>query len=205
MSVPEESNVDRLLARARQGDRGALGALLEFYRSYLRLLARLSIDDRLQGKADASDVVQETFLQAHRAFAQFRGTTEGELIAWLRQILGSRVAKLVRRYQLTQSRDINLERALDADLDQSSRALGEGLIAHQTTASQHASRREQAVLLANALEQLPDDYRQVIVLHHLQALPFAEVARRMQRTAGAVEKLWIRALMQLRGLLGDVA
>lgn len=205
MSVPQDSNADDLLARARLGDAQALGALLEFYRSYLRLLARLSIDHRLRGKADPSDVVQETFLQAHRAFPQFRGTSEGELIAWLRQILGSRVAKLVRRYQLTQSRDVRLERSLSADLDQSSRALVDGLIAPQSTASQHAARREQAVLLADAIEQLPEDYRDVIVLHHLQGLPFAEVARRMQRTAGAVEKLWIRGLVQLRRLLGDAA
>lgn len=205
MPVPEDKDADQLLARARQGDGEALGALLEFYRSYLVLLARLSIDHRLQGKADPSDVVQETFLQAHRAFAQFRGTSERELVGWLRQILGSRVAKLVRRYHQTQSRDVKLERALDADLDESSRALGKGLIAQQSTASQHASRREQAVLLANAIERLPDDYREVIVLHHLQALPFDEVARRMQRTAGAVEKLWIRGLVQLRRLLGDAA
>src|SRR5213080_709075 len=70
---------DQLLPRARAGDVPAMGRLLELYRNYLKLLARLQIDRRLQGKADPSDLVQETFLEAYRDFAQFRGTTEREL------------------------------------------------------------------------------------------------------------------------------
>src|SRR6266850_5617971 len=103
---------EQLLGLARAGSGPALGQLLELYRSYLAILARLQIGRRLQGKVDAADLVQETFLAAHAGFAEFRGTTEAELVAWLRQILASRLAKLVRYYYGTQGRDVRLEREL---------------------------------------------------------------------------------------------
>src|SRR6516164_6133675 len=150
------------LARARSGT--ALGQLLELYRKYLTLLARLHIGRRLQGKVDAADVVQDTFLQAHRDFGQFRGTTEEELIGWLRQIPAHSLAMCVRRYFGTQRRDVRLERELAFELDQSSRDLDQGLLANSSSPSNQAARREQAVLLADALGQLTEDYREVIIL-----------------------------------------
>src|SRR5947199_10526972 len=115
-----EPGPESLLEEARSGDAVALGRLLEQYRHYLALLARLQIGRRLQGKVDASDLVQETFLDAHRHFPQFRGTTEGEFVSWLRQILAGRVALLVRHYHGTQRRDLNLEPQIAGELDQSS-------------------------------------------------------------------------------------
>src|SRR5262245_16251802 len=103
---------DDLLRQARDGDVIALGQLMELYRHYLALLARLQIGRRLQGKVDASDLVQETFLEAHRDFAQFQGICEKELVSWLRQVLASNLANQVRRYFGTQRRDIRLEREL---------------------------------------------------------------------------------------------
>ena len=97
MSSVGPADLDGLLRLARNGDARALGRLLEMYRGYLKLLARLQIDRRLRGKADASDLVQETCLRAHHGFREFRGTTEPELLAWLRQILASRVLDLLRR------------------------------------------------------------------------------------------------------------
>src|SRR6516162_7631931 len=117
----------QLLPRARAGDGRALGELLELYRNYLALLARLQIGRRLQGKVDDSDLIQETFLEAHRHFGRFRGTTEAELMSWLRQILAGVVANLLRRYYGTQRRDVRLERQLADDLARSSQALGGGL------------------------------------------------------------------------------
>jgi RNA polymerase sigma-70 factor (ECF subfamily) len=174
---------------------------LELYRSYLALLARLQIDHRLQGKMDASDVIQETFLQAHRSFGEFRGQSEGELAEWLRKILATRLANLVRHFCGTQCRGVYLERQLDRELDRSSR-VAQVLAAPQTSPSQNAARREQAVLLAEALSRLPADYREVIVLHHLEGLTFAETAQRMGRSVGSIEKLWVRALAALRRSLG---
>jgi RNA polymerase sigma-70 factor (ECF subfamily) len=198
----EEWDCEELLAQARSGQEGALGRLLERYRGYLTLLARVQIGRRLQGKADHDDLVQEVFLEASRHFVGFRGVSEPELTAWLRQILATSFAHLVRRYVGTQARDVQLERALEDDLGQSSRAIGMVLAAEQSTPSQRASRREQAVLLADALERLPPDYREVIVLRHLEGLTFPEVAARMGRTLDSVEKLWARGLARLRRAFG---
>jgi RNA polymerase sigma-70 factor (ECF subfamily) len=205
MSVVAEPDPEQLLRLAREGNSRARGQLLEGYRNYLALAARLQITRHLQSKVDAADLVQDTLLKAHQKFDQFRGHSEAELTAWLRCILASNVANLLRHYLGTQGRDVRLERPLADELEQSSRCGDMGLIARTSSPSQRAVRREEAVLLANALRQLPEEYSEVIVMRHLQGLPFVEVARRMDRSVDSVEKLWIRALARLRRLLEGVA
>jgi RNA polymerase sigma-70 factor (ECF subfamily) len=187
-----------LLEQARGGNEQALGRLLESYSNYLTLLARVQIGRRIQGKVDAGDVVQETYLEVHRQIGAFRGTTEAEFVAWLRRILAGRLALTLRHYLGTKGRDVNLERELGAQIDQSSQAMDGGFVAAGSTPSQHVSRREQAVLLADALDRLPGDYREVIILRHLEGLPFGDVATRMGRSEDSVQKLWVRALANLR-------
>jgi RNA polymerase sigma-70 factor (ECF subfamily) len=187
---------------ARLAAEASLGGRLEAYRDYLTILARMQIGRRLQGKVDPADVVQETFLHAVRDFAHFRGTSETELAGWLRKILGARLADLVRHYCGTVGRDVRLEQALQVELDQSSQLLDRGLVAPCSSPSQQAVRQEQGAWLAQALERLPADYREVLMLHHLEECDFPEVARRMGRSVEAVKKLWARALARLRRLLG---
>jgi RNA polymerase sigma-70 factor (ECF subfamily) len=201
MSEVVETNPEQLLHRARAGEEVALGRLLELYRAYLVVLARVQIGRRLQGKVDASDVVQEAFLGACRDFPQFRGTTEKEFLGWLRQILASLLANLVRHYQGTQRRDVRLERQLALDLEQSSQALDRSLVAPQSSPSQQASRREQSVLLAAALGRLPAEWRELLILRHLEGLTFPEVSRRLDRSIDSLKKQWPRALAALRRLL----
>ena len=187
-----------LLASAKAGDAAALGELLGRYNNYLTLLVRVQLSRRIQAKADPADLVQDTFLEAHRHFANFRGTSEPELTAWLRQILGSRLANVVRHYVGTKGRDIRMETDLQAELDESSRFLDAGLIAADSSPSQQAAHRETAVILADALERLPEDYREAIVLRQLEGLPFSDVAVRMGKTEDSVQKLWVRGLDRLR-------
>lgn len=194
---------DALLAEARAGDATVLGQLLEQYRPYLTLLAQVQIGKRLQGKVDAADLVQDTFLDAHRNFGLFRGSNEGQLVAWLRQILAARLADLLRRYLGTQGRDVRLEREIADALDQSSILIGNVLAAQHPTPSEQVARREQSVLLANALDRLPLDYRTVLILRHFEELTFPQVADRMGRTVDSVEKLWMRGLVALRRLLEE--
>jgi RNA polymerase sigma-70 factor (ECF subfamily) len=201
MNEVAEPSPEQLLNLAKAGDRPALGRLLELYRAYLLVLARVQIGRRLQGKADPDDLVQEAFLGAFRDFAQFRGTTEKEFLAWLRQVLASLLANLVRHYQGTQARDVRLERRLAAELDQSSHALDRGLAAAQSTPSQQAVRREQSVMLADALGRLPEEWRDLLILRHLEGLTFPEVAQRLGRTVDSVKKQWPRALASLRRVL----
>jgi RNA polymerase sigma-70 factor, ECF subfamily len=199
------SDAGQLIELARRGDDGARGTLLEMYRHYLGLLARLEIGQRLQTKVDTSDLVQETFLEAHRNFGYFRGGGEAEFVAWLRAILAAKIANLMRRYLGTQGRDIRREQALEINLSRSSEMLSQGFFATESTPSQQFAKREQGALLADALAKLPDDYREVIILRHLQELPFADVAARMERSVDSVQKLWVRALARLRQTVKDVA
>jgi RNA polymerase sigma-70 factor (ECF subfamily) len=202
MCSSTRDSFEQLVSQARAGDNRARGRLLERYRPYLALLARVQLGRRLQGKVDAADLVQETFLNAHTHFDQFRGLGEQELTAWLRQILAAQLANLVRHYLGTQRRDVRLERDLAAEMEQSSHILDHGLLTRQKSPSEQAVHREEGVLLANALSRLPEDYREVLILRHLEGLTFPEAAQRMERSLDAVKKLWARGLDRLRRSLG---
>jgi len=193
-------NVDvrRLLQQARAGDNPALGQLLESYHGYLRLMARIEIGRKLQGKVDASDIVQEAFLHAHRQFPNFQGDAEAQFVLWLKTILAGTLANVVRRYLGTQARDLRLEREFEADLDQSSCALAGMLVDPHSSPSQQVARGEQTILVAAALGRLPPDYQTVLVLRHLEGLTFSQIAERMGRSVDSVEKLWLRGLTKLK-------
>jgi RNA polymerase sigma-70 factor (ECF subfamily) len=200
MPAVVNSHPSSLIGRARQGDERALGELLALYRNYLKLLARLQISRRLRQKVDASDLVQDLMLQAHQAFGNFRGGTEAELLAWLRRILATSLAKAARHYQGTQRRNLGLERDLELELSAASHAL-DGKLVQGNSPSHSAMRREQGVLLADALAKLPDDYREAIVLRYLEGLSYPEIAERMDRSVESVRKLWTRGLAQLRSVV----
>ncbi len=206
MNPGAEPGPDQYLHQARAGDVEARGRLLELYRQYLAFLARREIGRLLQGKVDPSDAVQEAFLNAHRDFDQFRGSSEREFLAWLRAILASVLAKLGRHYHGTQRRDVRLERQLAVGLEESSQALDRALIDAGSSPSHQAVRREQAVLLADGLAQLPEEHRQLLVLRHLEGLTFPEVAERLGRSLDSVKKQWPRALASLRrSVQGEVS
>jgi RNA polymerase sigma-70 factor, ECF subfamily len=192
-----------LMDAGRRGDSAALGQLLGRYQPWLLVLARLEMGKRLQAKFDAADVVQQALLEACRGFPQFRGLTEAELMAWLRQILGHALGHEIRRYQGTQRRDLGREVSLEESLADSSQRLGNLLTASGSSPSQHLARQEQEGILAVVLARLPDDYREVIVLRNLEGLSHEEVAQRMKRSLGAVRMLWVRALACLRQILTE--
>ncbi|MBS0203273.1 MAG: sigma-70 family RNA polymerase sigma factor [Planctomycetes bacterium] len=199
------TDVGQLIAEARAGNPSTLGQLLGQYQNYLRLLARIEIGRRLQGKVDASDVVQETFLEAHRHFPNFQGNASGQFTQWLRAILAATLANTVRHYLGTQARDLRLERELAADLDQSTCALGQMLVDPHSSPSQQVMRGEQTLLVAEAMARLPEDYQAVLVMRHLEGLTFPQVAERMGRSVDSVEKLWLRGLTRLKREFGEVS
>jgi RNA polymerase sigma-70 factor, ECF subfamily len=192
-----------LLDRARLGSQGSLGTLLQQYRNYLVVLASMQIEKRLQPRVSPSDVVQETMLRAHKNFGQFRGTTEQELLAWLRQILVNNLAKFVEQHMLAARRDVRREVSMErigAALEHSTIQLAALAPAATKSPSMAVQQREEAVVLADRLAQLPEDYREVLVLRNLQALPFEEVAQRIDRSVGATRMLWLRAIEKLRSV-----
>ena len=192
----------RLLDALRRGEPAAQAEVLVRYQPWLRILARVQLGRRLQGKFDASDIVQQTMLEAFRALPQFRGTTEAELTAWLRQVLARVLAHEVRRYQGTRQRDVDREVSFEQALADSSRRLGDMLAASGSSPSQQAARHEQELILAEVLARLPDDYREVIILRNLEGLSHEDIAEHLGRTPGAVRMLWVRALARLRQELG---
>src|SRR6516164_11358396 len=178
------------------------GPAPERFRPYLHLLAQVQLDRRLRGKLDASDVVQQTLLEAYQKREQFRGRTEAEYLGWLRQMLAHNLADALRAFGQAK-RDLARERSLHAALDQSSQNLEHWLAQEQSSPSQQAQRHERAVLLADALASLPEAQREAVVLRHWHGWPLADIARELGRSTDAVAGLLKRGLQQLRILLDE--
>ena len=176
---------------------------LDHFRSYLLLLARIRLDRKLQGKLDASDIVQQTMIEAHQALESFRGDNSAAQAAWLRQILARNIANAVR--DLTrEKRDVTRERSLRADLDESASRLEGWLAADQSSPSQQAVRHERALLLAQAIDDLPDQQREAVVLRHFQGCSLTQIAAELKTTTAAVTGLLHRGLKNLRKALKEL-
>jgi RNA polymerase sigma-70 factor (ECF subfamily) len=173
------------------------------YRDWLGLLARMQVGERYRAKFDPSDVVQQTLLEAVRAWPQFRGRSDGELAAWLRQILARVLAHEFRRFGAVKARDLAREVSLDRAIADSCQRLEHILADPATSVGARLDRHEAEKRLAEILERLPDDYREVILLRNMEGLSHEEVARRMNRGVGAVRMLWVRALARLRDEVGS--
>jgi RNA polymerase sigma-70 factor (ECF subfamily) len=189
------ANAERLLSAAQAGSSTALGEILETCRGYLLAIAQQELEPALQAKGGASDLVQQTFLEAQRDFAGFRGTTQEALLAWVRRLLLNNLANFRRDYRRDKRR-VTLEVTLPGG-DSSARH-GGGLPGGTPTPSALAMRDEQKQLLESAIDRLPEDYRRVIQLRYREERSFEEIAEAMQRTQNAVRKLWARAIERLQ-------
>ncbi len=201
MSEDCQPTTDELLGQAQAGSTESLGHLLQLYTNYLKLLVLAQLEKNLRVRVSPSDVVQETFFEAHRDFSQFRGHSSGEFLAWLRKILVNNLYRVVEQHILAEKRDVRREVSLErlaSALEQSTARLEAVLPDPGPSPSAGAHRREVEIVLADQLAELPSDYRDVIVLRHIEALPFDEIARRMERSSGAVRMLWLRAVKVLR-------
>src|SRR3954447_5435699 len=196
--APGPNTTEQLLQAARAGSSEAVGLLLEGCRQYLLLIANQELDPALRGKVGASDVVQETFLDAQRDFGRFRGRTEEELLAWLRCILLNNLANVTRHYRAVDKRQISREVAFaDVPAEQLREATGD----ERDSPRAGALARERDEALWAAIGRLPETARQVVLWRNYERLPFEEIGRRLDRSGEAARKVWTRALEQLQQLL----
>ncbi len=196
-SVP----VPKLLEQARRGSTEALGQVLQLYRNYLTVLATTQLDRRLRRRVNPSDLVQDAMLAAHSDFAKFRGGSERELLAWLRQILINCLHHVIETHLRAKMRDMRREISVEnlgAALDRSACNFAQVLADRGPSPSAPIQQRERAVALADQLSRLPPKYRDVIILRNLQGLSFDEVADRMDRKPGTVRMLWLRAMEKFK-------
>jgi RNA polymerase sigma-70 factor (ECF subfamily) len=166
----------------------------------LLLIARRELGPQLQAKCGASDLVQQSVLDALRDFERFEGTSEADLLHWLRRLLLNNLADVTRRYRDTDKR--RAEREVPIEAGDSSCERGGGLAADGTSPSGAAMAREQADTVKRALGRLPDDYRRVLLLRYQDGLQFEEIGRAMGGTANAARKLLLRAVQRVRRELG---
>ena len=192
----EPADVAQWLQAARAGSSEALGEALEACRAYLLAVANRQLDDALRAKGGASDLVQDTFLEAQRDFARFQGGSADELRAWLCRLLVNNAANFARGFRETDKRQVGREVGLPGDAPSDMR--GGGLPASTPTPSVQAVANEMAQRVERCLDRLPDDYRRVIRLRYQEDRPFDEIARLMDRSENAVRKLWFRAIERLQ-------
>lgn len=193
--------VEELLDGARHGEADVFGDLLQVYRNYLTILASTQLDRRLRRRMNPSDLVQETMLAAHRDFEKFRGNSEREFLAWLRQILINCLHHAIETHVKAKMRDIRREISIEQvnnALDRTAVNLGQVLADGGPSPSAPARQRERVVALSDQLARLRPQYRDVIVLRNLQGLSFEEIADRMDRKPGAVRMLWLRAIEKFK-------
>jgi len=184
-----------LLQRAQGGCNRSLGDLLQLYSDYLRLVAARELGPDLRVKMGASDLVQESFMEAKRDFAHFKGNSAAEFQAWLRHLLLNNLSNLARNFRATRKRDITREAGLSDRLGGLGDGLGAGF-AH--TASSIVVQNEEMSALEAARQRLPLLYQQVIHLRNQELLPFSVVGERLGRSDEAARKLWVRALELLQ-------
>ena len=195
--MPEPANESaEWLAAARAGSQDALGQALEACRGYLLLIAQRELGPQLQAKGGASDLVQETLLEAVRDFARFQGNSEDELLHWLRRLLLNNLADFTRRYRETGKRQIELEIRLEGG--DSSAERGGGLAGSLPSPSSQLRAGEQAEAIRRAVERLPDDYRRVIILRYQEERSFEEITDLLGLTANAARKLLLRAVERVQ-------
>lgn len=193
--------IEQVVRATEQGDTDPLGQLLRSYQNYLSILAATQLDRRLHRRVSPSDLVQETMLAAHRDFPKFRGRSEPEFIAWLRQVFLSCLRHSIDEHLRAKKRDMRCEVSIDQTLerlDRSAECLAVQLADRGPSPSAATRGRERAVQLADQLAQLKPEYRDVIVLRNLQGLKFDEIAERMERKPSTVRMLWLRAMDKLR-------
>jgi RNA polymerase sigma-70 factor (ECF subfamily) len=192
-----DAEIEELIRRARDGDREALGMILERQRGPLRVMAQRKISGPLAARIDASDVVQQTCLSVYGNLGKFQGRTEGEFVAWLERIHEQNLQNVIRDHTQAQRRAVNREISLDAGETPAS----DRLQSETATPSQRVMRDEQTIKMFKVLERLPEDQRTVVQLRHLDGWSLAQISAHLGRSEQSIVGLLKRGMQGLRKFL----
>lgn len=199
----DSAELDGLLRAAAAGNEADWGALLTRYHDRLRRMVVLRLDPRLQGRVDASDVLQEAYLEGFTQLADYLRERKLPFFLWLRYLTGHKLGRVHRRYLGTQARDAGREVSLyrGALPEASSAALAAQLVGHETRPSEAAIRAERKLRLQEALNRMDSLDREVLALRHFEQLTRAETAEVLGISEAAAAKRYLRALERLKATL----
>jgi RNA polymerase sigma-70 factor (ECF subfamily) len=202
----EAASIQGLLDQARQGDRVAVGKLLEDQRGRLERMLSLRIDGRLRGRIDPSDVIQDAFLEASCRLEEYLRDPRMPFYLWVRYIVSQRLHTIYREHLGAQKRDARREISIDqsAGAATSSRALAAHLLGTLSTPSQAAVRSELRDRLREAIESMEPFDREVIALRHFEQLGNSEVAQLLGLEEPAASRRYFRAIRRLRDLVARI-
>ncbi|MEZ6091880.1 MAG: sigma-70 family RNA polymerase sigma factor [Pirellulaceae bacterium] len=172
-------------------------------RPWLQMIADRELPDRLRGRVDASDIVQQTLLKAWRGESQFNGQTHEQRLAWLRMIVKNTIRDQQRRLFGTDKRDMRREQLAGDVFADGDPGLDEVAVAREPSVSAALIDAEQRLALERSLMQLSSEHRRVIELRHFKDLSFAEIADEMNKSEPAIRMLWVRALRNLQKINRD--
>jgi RNA polymerase sigma-70 factor (ECF subfamily) len=199
----DSSATGALLRAAANGSGEAWGALLQKHRERLLRMVALRLDARLQGRIDASDVIQDTYLEASVRLAEYLRNPRMPFFLWLRFLAGQKLMTLHRHHFGTQMRDAGREISLYRGRlpEASSAALAAHLLGHDTRPSEAAIRAELKTRLQEALNGMDPLDREIIALRHFEQLSLAEAARVLGLSESGASRRHLRAIDRLRAIL----
>jgi RNA polymerase sigma-70 factor (ECF subfamily) len=204
--VPSDDDLDALLGRARAGDGQAVNELFQLYRKPLRRMVELRLDDRLRGRVDPSDVIQEAQLEVFTRLKDYLAAPKMPFYLWLRLEVGKHLMLVHRRHVKAQMRDVRREMPLEMVMtpQASSLALAEALIDSRPTPGDAALRQERCQRIRAALEGLDPIDREVLTLRHFEMLGREEMGQILGISPAAAAKRYVRALERMRTALSDL-
>ena len=202
---PADGLTETLLASARDGDADAVNQLLQRHRGAVKRLVEMRLDRKVQRRVDVSDVVQDVMIEASGRLEKYLDDPAMAFHLWLRQIAWDRIIDTYRRHRVSAKRNMDREQPMSAPAgpDQSSMMLAVHLCDPELTPAAKATQREIAMQVEDAIEQLPDADREVILMRHYEHLSNQEIAEALNLNDAAASMRYLRAVRRLRELLTD--
>lgn len=204
---PDATQTRKLLRGARDGDDGAVNRLLDRHRQALRHMIRMRLDQKIRGRVDVSDVVQDVLLEASRRLPQYLENPVMSFHLWVRQIAKDRIIDAHRRHRVSAKRSVDREQqmAVHLGVDRSTLELIGEIRDQELTPAAAATRQEMVRLVERALSHLNEPDCEIIVMRHYEQLSNQEVAEALGLTEPAAGMRYLRAIRRLRKQLVELS